>query len=42
MTPKENQSTAMDLGEETLVPDESQVIVHGADGAYLMEKKANG
>jgi hypothetical protein len=24
------------------VPDESQVIVHGADGAYLMEKKANG
>jgi hypothetical protein len=38
MTPKENQSTAMDLGQETLMPDESQVIVHGADRAYLMEK----
>lgn len=38
MTPKENQSTTMDLGQETLMPDESQVIVHGADRAYLMEK----
>jgi hypothetical protein len=38
MTPKENQSFAMDLGQETLMPNESQVIVHSADRAYLLEK----